>query len=345
MTKSTNFFLDEMHYYENQVRLGASYYYGTGVEMDCDRAAEIWEAAQQRMYHKLERFRGKKAEEYEKYVVNHWFMVFWRLLDKKYREVQPYWKLAVQGDVQAQYLLGECHYLDGTELSIWTISPEICFTSAVRWFGKAAAQGHDGAQRYLGDCCNNGEGVAEDKTAAADWYEKSAAQGNLEALYRLGWCYEKGEGRERDEERALQLWKQAAVGHFQQAERTLEEYAEMLARKKAGQTDDDKGLAGDCLPGAMYFSENYSDYRKPEDIISIMPPRPNGKAICARLRQLRRDFAEANGIPFSVTDCYKEEACAGTCWKCDEELKYLNREIKKRQQVVYPAAVIEERPL
>lgn len=62
----------------------------------------------------------------------------------------------------------------------------------------------------------------------------------------------------------------------------------------------------------------------------------DGKRICEVLKRARKEIAEANGIPFETTDCPHEGPCAGTCEKCDEELKYLFEkmlEIPEEKQV------------
>lgn len=53
---------------------------------------------------------------------------------------------------------------------------------AVRWFRKAADQGHAEAQFNLGNCYYNGEGVALDRAEAVRWLRKAADQGHDEAL-------------------------------------------------------------------------------------------------------------------------------------------------------------------
>ncbi|WP_052046260.1 tetratricopeptide repeat protein [Candidatus Paracaedibacter symbiosus] len=47
-------------------------------------------------------------------------------------------------------------------------------TEAVKWYRKAADQGHAEAQFSLGYCYNNGEGVTKDYTEAVKWYCKAA---------------------------------------------------------------------------------------------------------------------------------------------------------------------------
>jgi hypothetical protein len=49
---------------------------------------------------------------------------------------------------------------------------------AVKWYRKAADQGHRSAQYYLGAMYYYGEGVPKDDVEAYKWYSLSAAQGN-----------------------------------------------------------------------------------------------------------------------------------------------------------------------
>ncbi len=56
-----------------------------------------------------------------------------------------------------------------------------------------------------------------------------------------------------------------------------------------------------------------------------------GKKKCNILREIRRSVAEANEIPYYSEDCTFEGACPGTCPKCDEEIKYLQRKLDERK--------------
>jgi len=49
---------------------------------------------------------------------------------------------------------------------------------ALRWFHKAADQGHANAQNNLGLCYARGAGVVQDKVEAVKWYRLAAEQGN-----------------------------------------------------------------------------------------------------------------------------------------------------------------------
>lgn len=48
-----------------------------------------------------------------------------------------------------------------------------------------------------------------------------------------------------------------------------------------------------------------------------------GKEKCRLLRQIRREIAESNGIPYSTEECTFEGACTGTCPRCEEEVRVL----------------------
>jgi TPR repeat protein len=60
---------------------------------------------------------------------------------------------------------------------------------AVRWFHKAAQQGHAEAQVQMGYCCENGRGVQKDREKAILWYREAYANGEkrgAEYLRKLG---------------------------------------------------------------------------------------------------------------------------------------------------------------
>jgi TPR repeat protein len=50
------------------------------------------------------------------------------------------------------------------------------FVEAVKWYRKAAKQGHSSAQVYLGGHYQHGIGVPQDQKEADKWYRKAAAQ-------------------------------------------------------------------------------------------------------------------------------------------------------------------------
>ena len=68
----------------------------------------------------------------------------------------------------------------------------------MKWYRKAAEQGHADAQRCLGGCYEEGDGVEQNTTEAVKWYRKAAEQGDPSAQYKLGECYLNGDGVEKN---------------------------------------------------------------------------------------------------------------------------------------------------
>lgn len=88
------------------------------------------------------------------------------------------------------------------------------YGNAVKWYRKAAEQGHADAQYQLGECYRYGWGVKENKGLAAKWYGRAAEQEHADAQYQLGECYLFGEGLNENEESAVKWYAIAAEkGH------------------------------------------------------------------------------------------------------------------------------------
>lgn len=88
------------------------------------------------------------------------------------------------------------------------------FKGAVKWYTKAAEQGHPEAQSALGEMYDEGEGVTQDFKEAFDWYIKAAEQGNSRAQYLLGNMYEKGNGVTQDFGKAIEWWDKSEEQGF-----------------------------------------------------------------------------------------------------------------------------------
>lgn len=54
-----------------------------------------------------------------------------------------------------------------------------------------------------------------------------------------------------------------------------------------------------------------------------------GKKKCEILKTIRCQVAKKNGIPYTYTECTYQGECRGTCPRCEEELRYLTRELDK----------------
>lgn len=58
-----------------------------------------------------------------------------------------------------------------------------------------------------------------------------------------------------------------------------------------------------------------------------------GKRTCKILKEIRRQIAEKNDIAYVTSECGFQGECKGTCPKCEEEVRYLENELHKRQQL------------
>lgn len=58
-----------------------------------------------------------------------------------------------------------------------------------------------------------------------------------------------------------------------------------------------------------------------------------GKSTCKILKEIRQKIAEENDITLVVEECQYQGDCAGTCPRCEAELRYLEEELRKRQQL------------
>jgi hypothetical protein len=123
--------------------------------------------------------------------------------------VEKYLKKAEQGDVEAQFIVGQC-YFTGDNV-------EEDDAEALKWYRKAAEQGHADAQNSLGNMYYIGVGVTKDDEEAATWYRKSADQGHAEAQLGLGHMYAAGVHFRQNDTAALKLYMQAAEGQNSEA--------------------------------------------------------------------------------------------------------------------------------
>ena len=88
------------------------------------------------------------------------------------------------------------------------------YSEAVKWYNKAAWQGHPQAQFNLGHCYESGKGVPQDNEEAVKWYRKAAEKGLADAQDSLGFCYDNGKGVPQDYFEAVKWFRKAAEqGH------------------------------------------------------------------------------------------------------------------------------------
>lgn len=58
-----------------------------------------------------------------------------------------------------------------------------------------------------------------------------------------------------------------------------------------------------------------------------------GKQTCKILKEIRKQIAEENDIKLVVEECTYQGDCLGTCPRCEAEVRYLERELEKRQRM------------
>ena len=64
-----------------------------------------------------------------------------------------------------------------------------------------------------------------------------------------------------------------------------------------------------------------------------------GKQTCKILKEIRKQIAAENDIDLVVSECTYQGDCKGTCPKCESEVRYLERELEKRQRMGKAAIV------
>ena len=65
-----------------------------------------------------------------------------------------------------------------------------------------------------------------------------------------------------------------------------------------------------------------------------------GKWICNTLKEVRKQVAKANDIKYAPTECHHEGDCAGTCPKCEAEVRSLEQQLQLRRQLGKAVAVV-----
>ena len=76
-------------------------------------------------------------------------------------------------------------------------------------------------QFALGWCYYEGYGVEKDPREAVKWYRKAAEQGHATAQVGLGWCYYEGGGVEKDPREAVKWYRKAAEQGDAKAQKAL----------------------------------------------------------------------------------------------------------------------------
>ncbi len=150
------------------------------------------------------------------------------------------------------------------------------YSEAVKWYRKAAEQGHASAQCDLGFCYKKGYGVSQSWSEAEKWYRKAAKQGNAQAQHNLGVCYKNGEGVTQSYSEAVKWYRKAAEQGLAAAQCNL----------------------GDCYYNGNGVSQSYSEalkwFRKAEN---------NGNANAQNW--LGCCYERGHGVPKNISEAVK----------------------------------------
>jgi len=128
--------------------------------------------------------------------------VFWALGCSSAAQADALSRAAQSGWAQAQYALA-LRYEEGA-------APNL--TLALRWYQRAALQGHAAAQNNLGALYFEQRNFQQ----ALHWYQSAAKKGNAQSQFNLALMYELGQASPANFERAQYWYKRAAAqGHWQ----------------------------------------------------------------------------------------------------------------------------------
>ena len=140
-------------------------------------------------------------------------------------------ELAENGDIHAQYFMGELYRDDPLLPPDWVM--------ARYWFDKAAKQGYVAAQYALGKLYLSDDASVHDPELGIQWLEYAAYNGNHDASYRLGKEYLKGESVRRDTRKAMDhIYTSAQAGNLH-AQYLL---GKLLLQGKAVERDKEAGI-------------------------------------------------------------------------------------------------------
>ncbi len=110
-------------------------------------------------------------------------------------------------------LSGELYYLGK--------NVEKDYFKAREYFEKAAKEGNEHAESYLGLFFEKGYGGEKDINKALYWYKKAALKGNIFSQYSLGFIYYEGEEVEQNLDYSFKWYKEAAEKGFAPAQYAL----------------------------------------------------------------------------------------------------------------------------
>jgi len=142
------------------------------------------------------------------------------------------------GDVISQYTLGNFYY-QGKYV-------QQDYVEAVKWYRKAAKQGHKESQGFLGYFYDQGLGMPMNIIEAIKWYRKAANQGDAISQHHLCFFYFRGQGVQNDKKQAADWCLKAA----EQGNRDAQGFLGYLNFIKAESKD---GVPQDYVEAAKWY--------------------------------------------------------------------------------------------
>ncbi|EXX57236.1 uncharacterized protein OCT59_023851 [Rhizophagus irregularis] len=172
------------------ISLGYCYQYGAGTNIDKSKAFELCQKAAEL---------GNAAG--INYLGDFYENGIGTDVDKK-KAFELYQQAANLGNPAGINNLGNC-YENG-------IGTNIDKQKAFELYKNAANLGNAFGINNLGECYRNGIGIDVDEKKAFELYQKAANLGNTDGLNNLGYCYESGIGTDIDKQKAFELYYKAA---------------------------------------------------------------------------------------------------------------------------------------
>ena len=65
-----------------------------------------------------------------------------------------------------------------------------------------------------------------------------------------------------------------------------------------------------------------------------------GKETCKILKEIRQQIASENGIELLISECKHQGDCAGTCPKCEDEVRYLENQLLVRKNLGHQISIV-----
>jgi TPR repeat protein len=254
--------------------LGRMYETGDGVAQDLDKAAEFFELGGVAGEGNRFRLYTRQAEQGDATAQFNLAELYGRRpRDDQDLATSVEWfsKSAVQGNVEAAYILGLL--FAGLKYSAgWTKND----SEAKKWLSKAADLGHQNAQVTLARLYWREWG---DAGKAANLYRKVAEQNNAEAENGLGLMYESGEDVQRDDGKAAEWYGRAIEDGSENAKANLD--ALMESRSGDRKADVKPGSPdGASQPGSTSGEKHGVVYLKSGDMVAGVDKTGHRAVLC-----------------------------------------------------------------